>query len=113
MAFVALCVKQIHSWCMEILVRISLNSWHRVSDPFTMYDNNITHIVTLVDTCLKSIHAIHASYVTSNTYFVTLVIPCVNTFVMPGVNYIYGIISYRKFNCICINILNSLFISKL
>ena len=38
--------------------------------------------------------------------------PDVNTFVIPGVKYIYELIRYNKLTCILINLLGSVFISN-
>ena len=52
--------------------------------------------MTFLKPGLNSIHDIKVSYVTSNTYILTFLIPGVNTFVMTGVNSIYELIRYNK-----------------
>ena len=84
-----------------------------MSNPFTLYGNTSTYIVTFVKPGLNSNHDIHSSYVTSNTYFVTFLIPGVHTFVMPSVKSIYELTFYNKFTYILSNLINSLFMSKL
>ena len=81
-----------------------------MSNTFNMEGNTITYTVTSMRPGIKHIHDIHSSYVTSNTDFVTFMIPGVNTLVMPGVNYIYELIGYIKFTFIQIDLLSSIFI---
>ena len=85
--------------------------WHRVSNLFIVYGNVRKYINEFLNPGLQSIHVIHNSYITYNTYFVTFVITGVSTFVIPGVNSIYELISYNKFTCIFSNLLHSLLIS--
>ena len=58
-----------------------------------MYGNVSTYIITFG---LKSIHDIHDSYATSNMQFIIFVLPGVKPFMMPGVNFIYELISHNK-----------------
>ena len=85
--------------------------WHRVSNSFIVYGNVRKYIKEFLNPGLQSIHVIQNSYITYNTYFVTFVITGVSTFVIPGVNSIYELISYNKFTCIFSNLLHSLLIS--
>ena len=77
-------------------IRTSWYLWNCASTTFKIYVNTITYLVIFLNPCLNSIHNIQVSYVTSNTQFVTSVIPGFNTFMIPGVNSIYKLISYNK-----------------
>ena len=61
-----------------------------------MYSNASMYIAKFVNPGMNYIHDIQVRYVTSNMYFIKFVIPGFNRFVMPGVNYIYEMINYKK-----------------
>ena len=95
------------------LIRTLRNLWRRVSKSCIVYGNFSTYINKFLNPIIKSIHVIHNSYITYNTYFVTFVITGVKKFIFSDGNSIYELISYNKLTCIFINLLHSLFISKL
>ena len=76
-------------------VSTSWHLWHHVSNPLTEYGNTSTYVIRISKKCLKYIHDIKNRYVTSSTYFVTFMVIGLNTFVIPGVKYIYKNISYK------------------